>query len=142
MVRSFSPVAVLTPEAAPEALMIRPTMPIKAPESKCNSGRTLWKASLASFAAANTLDIASSWGKRELNPTIGAAGQKFGGQSALLKSAVVGAIIGVEYAITRGRTHSGVYRKLAILNFCNTGIVTAVAARNFTVPSTVPPPGQ
>ena len=34
------------------------------------AGRNLWLASMTTLAAANALDMHSSWGKRELNPAL------------------------------------------------------------------------
>jgi len=48
-----------------------------------SKAKTVWKASVLSLAAANALDVHSSWGKHELNPALGFGRQaKFGVQGA------------------------------------------------------------
>ncbi len=104
----------------------RPTTPGKS---------MLWKVSVASLLIANSADIASSWGKRELNPALAAPSTKFGAQSAGLKAAIVGVVFGVEYLAVRRHPSPALYRTLSILNFCESGVVGGVAAHNFTVPA-------
>src|SRR5581483_12093331 len=58
---------------------------------------TLWRVSLVAMVGANAMDIASSWGKRELNPALAAPSDRFGTSNALIKVGIVGAIMGVEY---------------------------------------------
>jgi len=96
---------------------------------------TLWKFSIAALASANAVDIASSWGKRELNPALSMPAAKFGTQSAGLKSAIVGVVIGIEYLATRHHPSPTLMKTLSILNFCDAGVISGVAARNFTVPA-------
>jgi hypothetical protein len=95
----------------------------------------LWKVSIATLAVANTMDIASSWGKRELNPALAAPSTKFGASSAGLKAGIVGLVIGVEFIATRHRPSPALFKALSILNFCDAGVVAGVAAHNFTVPA-------
>ena len=114
-------------ELAPNAIVISNEPIVKKP--------MLWKVSVATFAAANVLDVTSSWGKRELNPALSAPSAKFGASSLGLKAGIVGTVIGVEYLLTRGHPRPGVYRALAIVNFCDAGAVGGVAARNFTIPA-------
>jgi hypothetical protein len=46
------------------------------------SGKNLWRASLATLATANALDVQSSWGKHELNPALAAPNATFGREGA------------------------------------------------------------
>src|SRR5580698_10267817 len=80
-------------------------------------GETLWKFSITALAAANGLDIASSWGKAEQNPALAAPSQKFGTENALIKVAILGGVTGVEWVATRRGKRKGT--TFGILNFCS-----------------------
>lgn len=94
----------------------------------------VWKVSLASLAAANALDVHSSWGKRELNPTLAGSTGKFGLQGALIKAGLQGGMIGVQYLFLRGRPNRRLERILAIVNFSSSATIGATAIRNYGVP--------
>jgi len=106
------------------------TPPIPAP----NGGRALWRVSLGALAAANALDIHSSWGKHELNPALSGPTGRFGRDSALLKLALQGGLFGVECLITRGHPTRKVYRVLSFINFGAASAMGATAAHNYTIP--------
>lgn len=96
--------------------------------------RTLWKASMFTLGAVNALDIQSSWGKHELNPTLAGGGNAtFGARSALVKVGLQGSLMGLEYVLTRGRSSHRLYKALAIVNFGAAAGVGAVAAHNYTI---------
>lgn len=96
--------------------------------------RALWKASAAALATANALDIQSSWGKHELNPTLASGpAASFGAQGALIKLGLQGGLFGLEYLITRGHPTARVYKALAVVNFGAAAGISAVAAHNYTV---------
>lgn len=99
-----------------------------------SNAKTLWKASLVSLAAANALDMHSSWGKHELNPTLASGQQgKFGAQGALIKMGLQGSLMGLEYLITRGHPTGKVYKALSFVNFGAAAGASMVAAHNYTV---------
>ena len=112
--------------ATDSSIVAAPTTP---PPSK-----TLWKVSLASLAVANAMDLQSSWGKHELNPTLSSPAGKFGGQGALIKLGLQGGLMGVEYLITRGHPTKKLYRVLSVINFGAAGATAAVASHNYTIP--------
>jgi len=112
--------------ATDSSILAAPTAP---PPSK-----TLWKVSLASLAVANAMDLQSSWGKHELNPTLSSPAGKFGGQGALIKLGLQGGLMGVEYLITRGHPTKKLYRVLSVINFGAAGATAAVASHNYTIP--------
>ena len=97
------------------------------------SGKRLWKVSLVSLAAANTLDVTSSWGKHELNTTLSNPAGRFGAQGALIKMGIQGGLFGVEYLITRGHPTKKLYRVLSVVNFGAAASFGAVAARNYRI---------
>jgi hypothetical protein len=95
----------------------------------------LWRASLASLAAANAIDVHSSWGKHELNPRLAAGPQDtFSTRGALIKLGLQGGIMGFEYLVTRGHPTGKFYRRLAWINFGAAGAITGVSVHNYTVP--------
>ena len=97
-------------------------------------GQALWKASLASLAIANVMDVHSSWGKHELNPAMAGPNAQFGGRGALIKLGLQGGLMGVEYLITRGHPSGKLYRVLSVINFGAAGANAAVASHNYGVP--------
>lgn len=98
------------------------------------AGRNLWRTSVTALAVANTLDIHSSWGKYELNRTLAGPQHQFGGQGVLIKLGFQGALLGVEYLVTRGRPSRKLYRTLSLINFGAAAGIGGVAAHNYTVP--------
>ena len=98
------------------------------------TARNLWRTSIATLAVANALDVHSSWGKHELNPTLSSPAGKFGGQGALIKLGLQGGLMGVEYLITRGHPTKKLYRVLSVINFGAAGATAAVASHNYTIP--------
>jgi len=96
--------------------------------------RNLWRVSVTTLAAANALDVQSSWGKHELNATLAGPAGNFGQQGALLKLGFQGGLLGVEYLLTRRHPSARLYRALSIINFGAAGAVGGVAAHNYTVP--------
>src|SRR6266446_3587988 len=81
------------------------------------SGRTLWRASMTALAAANAMDIHSSWGKHELNPALTSPSGNFGREGALIKLGLQGGLMGIEYLITRKHPSGKLYRALSVINF-------------------------
>jgi hypothetical protein len=103
-------------------------------EQPACKAKTLWKASVLSLAAANVLDVHSSWGKHELNPALGSGQQaKFGVQGALIKMGLQGSLMGLEYLITRGHPTGKMCNVLAFVNFGAAAGVGAAAAHNYTL---------
>jgi hypothetical protein len=104
------------------------------PAQDTNSGRNLWRTSVTALAVANTLDIHSSWGKYELNPALSGPHHEFGAQGALLKLGFQGAVVGIEYLVTRHRPSRKLYQALSIMNFGASAAIGSVAAHNYSVP--------
>src|ERR1022692_640487 len=96
--------------------------------------KTLWRVSLASLAVANAMDIQSSWGKHELNPTLSGPTGTFGGQGALIKLSLQGGLMSIEYFLTRGHPSRKLYRALSMINFGAAGATGAIAVHNYTIP--------
>lgn len=90
-----------------------------------------WKWSLAPVLASQTLDVASSYQMRELNPLLSASNGRFGVQAATLKLGLAGALLGVEYLIVRA--HPGAARVFTKLNWSSAVVTTGFAAHNFAI---------
>ncbi|MGP8243463.1 MAG: hypothetical protein ACLQVN_02970 [Bryobacteraceae bacterium] len=105
------------------------------PVEKAAPGATCWKVSLTALAAANIVDAASSWNKRELNPALAQSSGTFGWQSAALKMGITGAVVGVEWLAMRRGAHPGLYRALSVINFSGAAAIGSVAGHNFTIPA-------
>ncbi len=98
------------------------------------AGRTLWRTSIAALVAAHAIDIHSSWGKHELNPTLASGNGNFGREGALIKVALTGGLLGIEYLVTRrSNPNSKLQRALAAINFGAAGAVGSVAMHNYSV---------
>ena len=122
---------------------------LKAPvgfEASDARAHRLWQVSLITLSVANVLDVHSSLGKRELNSALANSSGTLGSQGILLKSAFQGGLMGIEYLVTRGHSRdlvshpsrSKLYRSLAIINFAASGVLSGIAAHNYTVPRTRP----
>ena len=90
-----------------------------------------WKRSLLPLLASQSLDAASSYGMRELNPVLADSRGAFGMRATTMKLGVVGAFAGVEYVIVR--KHPGAARVFSKLNWTAAGITTGVAVHNFAI---------
>ncbi len=98
------------------------------------AGKGLWQASVTAVAAANLVDAASSWGKRELNPGLSGNNGRFGGQGAILKLGIVGGVVVLEGLVLRHRPSTKLYRRLALVNFGSASVTGVTAIRNLGIP--------
>ena len=92
---------------------------------------TSWKVSLAPLAASQGLDIASSYGMRELNPMLAGSHGEFGVKATMIKAGVTAAFIGVEYLIVKA--HPGAAKVLSKMNWSGAALTTGFAAHNFSI---------
>src|ERR1041384_4142188 len=60
-----------------------------------------WERSLIPLLASQSLDAASSYGYRELNPMLASSNGTFGMKATAVKFGVVGALVGVEYLLAK-----------------------------------------
>jgi hypothetical protein len=96
---------------------------VAAPSARGADWRRAWRASLATFAASQAADTASSWGRAEANSLLG---QRFGTRALLIKGGATAALCLAQRKWGRGHE-----RPMAIVNFAGTGATAAVAARNW-----------
>ena len=104
------------------------------PRRTQSGGKGLWRASVAAVTAANVLDAASSWGKRELNPNLAGNNGTFGGQGAVLKLGMIGGVLALESLVLRHQPSPKLYRRLAVINFAGASVTGATAIRNLGIP--------
>ena len=90
-----------------------------------------FKWSLAPLVASQTLDVASSYGMRELNPALAGADGRFGARSAALKLGLTGALVGVEYLVVK--IHPGAARFFTSVNWSGAALTTGFAVHNFSI---------
>lgn len=78
--------------------------------------------SVAALIGAHSADVATSWGRRELNPVLG---ERFGWRGLTIKAATTGGLL---YAQRRTGPR---YRKIwTITNYVSAAVITTVAVRN------------
>ena len=127
----FTSPALLASDALVEPVL-RPGGTVAAPAG--HSAGRWWKASLVSLAAANALDVHSSWGKRETNHILAGQDGSFGAKGALIKLGLQGTVVGVQWLVSRRRPRAATYRYLTLLNLGASGTIGTTAIRNYGVP--------
>ena len=108
------------------AIPARPVLP----QLDQQEGMRLYRASLFTLAGAQAADIATSWGRRELNPllTPGSSTQRFGPQAVGLKSAFLSSSLVFQSFVIR--RNPKLRRPFAIVNFISAAALSAVALAN------------
>jgi hypothetical protein len=90
-----------------------------------------WKRSLIPMAGTQGLDIASSYGMRELNPLLAGSDGRFGGKAAGIKIGTTAAVVGIEYLIVK--KWPGAARMFSKLNWGSSVLTGAIATHNFAI---------
>ena len=90
-----------------------------------------WKMSLAPVFASQALDVASSYGMRELNPMLASPDGSFGAKGAGIKIGSSAAIVGIEYLIAR--RHPRAARFFTKINWSVSIVTTGFGAHNFAI---------
>ena len=106
-----------------------PARPIL-PAIDAQEGLKLYRASLFALAGAQAADIATSWGRQELNPflTPGSPNARFGPRAFGLKSAFLSSsLVFQSFAIRR---NPRLRRPFAFVNFISAAALSAVALAN------------
>jgi hypothetical protein len=96
--------------------------------------KRLWQISLAGVAAANALDVQSSWGKHELNGALAGPSGSFGARGTALKLSMQAGMVVVERRLLGHSPTARGYRAAAIANFIVASVIGGVAAHNYGVP--------
>ena len=94
--------------------------------------RKQWAISLAPLLASQSLDAASSYGMRELNPLLASPDGGFGMKATSMKFGVIGALTGVEYVLVKKYPRSAKF--FTIVNWTTAGATTGLAVHNFRLP--------
>lgn len=86
--------------------------------------------SVAALVGASAADLASSWGRPELNPVLALRGQssRFGWQSAAVKLGITATTLLIQRTILRRRPD--LRKQLTVSNFLAAGAMGGVAIRN------------
>ena len=95
--------------------------------------RRAWLASLLAVAGSNGLDIASSYGKRELNPLLQGGNGSFDMSSVGRKAAIVSVMELPQLFLVRRSPRR--MRMFTIVNFALSAALVGVSAHNFGVPA-------
>ena len=122
-------VLVPMPAKAQEAFDARLSPRSSMDEAARADASRAWKRSLIPLLASQSLDAASSYGYRELNPVLADADGRFGVKSTTLKFAVVGVVIGVEYLVARKCPRMA--DLLSKLNWSGSVVTTGFAVHNY-----------
>ena len=91
-----------------------------------------WKLSLLALAATHSVDAATSWNKRELNPMLSPNSGAFGLQTLAIKCAITAGSIGLQAILLRHRPELA--KMFARINFLESGVIGATAIHNSFVP--------
>ncbi len=90
-----------------------------------------WQLSVAPVFASQALDVASSYGMRELNPMLAGSDGGFGAKGAGIKLGASAGLLGVEYVIIRKYPRSA--RAFTKINWSVSIVTTGFAAHNFAI---------
>jgi hypothetical protein len=90
-----------------------------------------WERSLIPLVASQSLDAASSYGYRELNPLLAESNGVFGPRATVVKFSVVGVLIGAEYLLARKSPKA--VRLITKLNWISSAVTTGLVVHNYVV---------
>ena len=91
----------------------------------------LWLGAIAAVVAANAFDAGSSWGKREGNSFLASPDGTFGTKGASIKAGITAGMIIPQILLLRGK--SNLKKRVAIVDYAEAGIITAVSVHNLKV---------
>ena len=90
-----------------------------------------WKLSLAPVFASQALDVASSYGMRELNPMLAGSDGRFGAKGTGIKLGTTAGLMGVEYMIVRKYPRAA--RVFTKVNWSVSIVTAGFAVHNFAI---------
>lgn len=100
-----------------------------ASHAQAASWHRLWRVTQAAMLASTTADVASSYGRRELDPVLGRG--RYGIRQTSLEFGITGIVLAVqEIAVHRKPILA---KRLAIVNLVRTGAYTGLAVHNESV---------
>ena len=101
-------------------------------DTRHRAWRRRWLISVAPVLASQTLDAASSWGLRELNPVLAGPDGRFGMKATAVKFGVIGGLLGAEYLIVKKFPASAKF--FTVINYSKAGVTTGLAVHNYRLP--------
>lgn len=90
-----------------------------------------WKRSVIPVVASQALDVASSYGLRELNPLLADSSGRFGPKAASIKLGATAGALGLEYWIAR--QHPRAARAMSMINWSSSVLTSTFAVHNFAI---------
>lgn len=130
--QTVPPASVKVSELMPKTFQPQPLAgPLTGKFNSAPAGRTMYRWSLVSLAAANGADAISSWRQQEANPLVAGGATQFGGSSLMIKSGFVVTSLVIQQIVLRHRPD--LYKKLAWLNFGTAGVLGGVAYHNMGI---------
>jgi len=118
--------------AASETTVIQPlTLESAARRAADQASLSRWKLSLAPVLASQALDVASSYGMRELNPMLAGSDGRFGAQGTGIKIGATAGLLGVEYLLVRKYPRAA--RVFTKINWSVSIVTTGIAAHNLAI---------
>jgi hypothetical protein len=91
----------------------------------------LYRSSIIALAAANAIDIQSSWGGRELTPMLRSGDGRFGARGAGIKLGMLAGMVSTEYFLVR--KHPEAELPFSAANLAMTAVMSRIAANNYAV---------
>ena len=129
---AFLPAASLAAVTGTTTVTEISRFPAEEPAAKASRWNQQWTISLAPLFVSETLDAASSYGMRELNPLLAGPDGAFGMKATGVKFGVVGALAGAEYLLVKKYPRAAKF--FTIVNWTTAGATTGLAVHNFRLP--------
>ncbi len=124
--------AISALSAADETTVIQPlTLEAATRRAADQTSFNRWKLSLVPVFASQALDVASSYGMRELNPMLAPSDGRFGAKGAGIKLGANAGLLGAEYLIVRKYPRSA--RVFTRINWSVSIVTAGFAAHNFAI---------
>lgn len=101
-------------------------------QARNHAWRHRWLLSLGPLVASQSLDAASSWGLRELNPVLAGPDGRFGTKATAIKFGVIGGLTGAEYLLVKRFPASAKF--FTAVNYTMAGITSGLAVHNYQLP--------
>lgn len=122
--------ASISPRVIPVAPYSRAAIASVSDEKHDRVVNRIWIGSIAALIGSTSMDAATSWGKNEGNALLASSDGKFGAKGLSIKVGTAGLVLLPQIML---RKHKQLISKLAVGNFAEAGIFTAVSVHNLTI---------